>query len=326
MTVDTKTDQFQRVEWIDAFKGIMIVLVVIEHATGRFNSWIYQFHMFAFFFISGYLANPEKKKLIYTAINKSLSLILSFFFLGIVGILANSMLKNIGIYEFLFGNSYLKFPVALREMFLDGNTYDQYCGTFWFLPALLGVEIFYQVLCCLNNKRINVLYFLLSAMFYFCGYYMALNILNPKIWIFDLTIIFIAQFYFCIGLLAKRYLTEDVLPEKPGQYSFCILLLGIVIIWGKENAVVVDLASRQVKNPVAELIVALASISLIVFLPTILERYSRTLKKVFVYFGSNSLGIMAFHFAFFKIFFCTLYKAGILDAKEISNVVIPFLP
>lgn len=44
----------KRIEWCDIYKGIMIILVVIGHATGQFNSWIYQFHMAAFFFISGY--------------------------------------------------------------------------------------------------------------------------------------------------------------------------------------------------------------------------------------------------------------------------------
>jgi len=51
----------RRIDWIDIYKGIMIALVVVGHATGKFNSWIYQFHMVAFFFISGYLTNLEKR-------------------------------------------------------------------------------------------------------------------------------------------------------------------------------------------------------------------------------------------------------------------------
>lgn len=33
-----------RIEWIDIYKGLAIILVVIGHATGLFNSYIYQFH------------------------------------------------------------------------------------------------------------------------------------------------------------------------------------------------------------------------------------------------------------------------------------------
>lgn len=38
-----------RIQWVDVYKGIVIILVVIGHATGLFNSFIYQFHVAAFF-------------------------------------------------------------------------------------------------------------------------------------------------------------------------------------------------------------------------------------------------------------------------------------
>lgn len=39
-----------RVEWLDIMKGILIILMVVGHATGKFNGFIYQFHMAAFFY------------------------------------------------------------------------------------------------------------------------------------------------------------------------------------------------------------------------------------------------------------------------------------
>ena len=50
-----------RIAWIDIFKAICIILVVIGHSTGKFNHYIYQFHMAAFFFISGYTSKIWKK-------------------------------------------------------------------------------------------------------------------------------------------------------------------------------------------------------------------------------------------------------------------------
>lgn len=38
-----------RISWCDIYKGIVIILVVVGHATGKFNQYIYQFHMAAFF-------------------------------------------------------------------------------------------------------------------------------------------------------------------------------------------------------------------------------------------------------------------------------------
>ena len=50
-----ETAQMKRQAWIDYFKAITIILVVIGHATGKFNIYIYQFHVAAFFFISGWV-------------------------------------------------------------------------------------------------------------------------------------------------------------------------------------------------------------------------------------------------------------------------------
>lgn len=50
----------KRIEWIDIFKALAIVMVVIGHSTGKFNAYIYQFHVAAFFFISGYVSKMDK--------------------------------------------------------------------------------------------------------------------------------------------------------------------------------------------------------------------------------------------------------------------------
>ena len=50
-----------RVEWVDLFKAICILSMVIGHAWGGMNDIIYQFHMAAFFFISGFTSGIWKK-------------------------------------------------------------------------------------------------------------------------------------------------------------------------------------------------------------------------------------------------------------------------
>ena len=42
----------KRIVWVDIFKALAIILVVVGHATGKFNQYIYLFHVSAFFFIS----------------------------------------------------------------------------------------------------------------------------------------------------------------------------------------------------------------------------------------------------------------------------------
>lgn len=43
----------ERLLWVDILKGLLILSVVIGHATGKYNRYIYQFHIAAFFMASG---------------------------------------------------------------------------------------------------------------------------------------------------------------------------------------------------------------------------------------------------------------------------------
>ena len=68
----------KRIEWVDIYKGLAICLMVIGHATGRWNEFIYQFHMAAFFFISGYTLKYGEKDVLKTIWNRFYSLVLPY--------------------------------------------------------------------------------------------------------------------------------------------------------------------------------------------------------------------------------------------------------
>ena len=73
-----------RISWCDIYKGIVIILVVVGHATGKFNQYIYQFHMAAFFLISGYTGNIYKKSLLEIIIEKFYKLMLPYIFINFI--------------------------------------------------------------------------------------------------------------------------------------------------------------------------------------------------------------------------------------------------
>ena len=50
-----------RILWMDVFRGLLILSVVIGHTTGKFNAYIYQFHMGAFFLASGFTTKQESR-------------------------------------------------------------------------------------------------------------------------------------------------------------------------------------------------------------------------------------------------------------------------
>lgn len=61
-TLEKPATQHVRTGWIDALKGIGILLVVLGHTLvgGPVRQFVYLFHMPLFFFISGYLHTPQK--------------------------------------------------------------------------------------------------------------------------------------------------------------------------------------------------------------------------------------------------------------------------
>ncbi len=311
-----------RIEWMDVFKGIMIVLVVLGHATSSFNGWIYQFHMAAFFFASGYLSNVEKKGGLSLAVKKALTIFLPFLTLSIVGILANWIINKFGAYDILFGSPFIGAKTAISELFTHGLLYVQYWGTFWFLVALLGIELLQLVLFQLCGKRLNVVYFLVCVGLFFYGYWMVLNSVTPKLGIFELDLIFIGQGYFNAGLFLRKINIKDYIDKMTGSIVVFVVAV-IVSLWGSLNGIVVDYPSRNFSHPFGEFFVAFASIYIVYFVSKLISGYVKPLKSVLALLGKNSLGIMVLHFIFFKLFMVALYKGGLATREQITNVILP---
>ena len=78
------TKQNNRLKWVDVFKGILIVLMVVGHTANPIIKYIYAFHMAAFFFISGYTTNYDKYTLYEYVKRKFKLLVIPFFFVNTI--------------------------------------------------------------------------------------------------------------------------------------------------------------------------------------------------------------------------------------------------
>lgn len=95
----------------------------------------------------------------------------------------------------------------------------------------------------------------------------------------------------------------------------------IISFWGKQNGITVDFPSRTFRYPFGEFIIAMSSIYIILCVSYYVCKYTKLIKRVLVFCGINSMGIMVFHFAFFKIFLIFLYKMNCISLESIQNVV-----
>ena len=138
----------KRIEEIDIYKGILIILVVIGHATNQYNIYIYQFHMAAFFFISGFLSTIEKDGLVKFIYKKFMSLKLPLFTVFILMQIFIAILYHSGNYNIFFDDNlqYYGFVFNFKEFIFHDRIYLWFLGATWFITVLFYIEIFKKII------------------------------------------------------------------------------------------------------------------------------------------------------------------------------------
>ena len=133
----------ERKKYIDVAKGILIISVVIGHVisfeyiiTATIKTFIYTFHIPAFFIISGILINPNRlqnlsfKEFVSRRIKR---LIIPYILFELIG----------GIFQiFLYGSDKISFVGILYGLF----TMHCNIGADWFLPTLFVAELLFYIM------------------------------------------------------------------------------------------------------------------------------------------------------------------------------------
>jgi fucose 4-O-acetylase-like acetyltransferase len=161
VTIDKNPPAPKRIAWLDAARGICIILVVVGHAINGIQSagmaaregilaniyyFIYTFHMAAFFALSGMLAWPSVNKDAKRFFKNSLKHILYPYFLySTIQILIMNIFSN---------NLNIPAPFGFFEF---RNMVVGHIAQFWFLKTLFLIHIVYL----LSKKYSNEHWFLL---------------------------------------------------------------------------------------------------------------------------------------------------------------------
>lgn len=308
----------QRIRWVDIYKGLAILLVVVGHATGLFNPYIYQFHMAAFFFISGYTSKLGDRGLIQTWAGKAYSIYLPYLSFFLLTLVLGWLLNLTGGYAVLFKDPFPGFLFSLSE-FPAHRIYINLLGATWFIVTLFGIYVVQRAVLFLCFERATVFFMLMSIACFLTGYGITrATVFNPDgFWY----LVFIGQFYFSLGYLFSQ---KEWLNKLGGQKLHLLLIVGINVVllymFSHQWPNTVDYPSRSFGNAFTNVLAAMNGVFFLFAISVILDKFAfEKVVFVIVKMGRATLGILLFHFLFFKISYAILAATGVVDWGYVAN-------
>lgn len=314
----------KRIEWVDIYKAIGIVLMVIGHTTGKFNVFIYQFHMAAFFWISGYTTSLDNDSLSHYIYKKLYSLYLPLFTVTVVGAFIMSVLNKAHIYNIFYDNRiypYTNFLDTIQCFLKNGDNYVWWLGAGWFVIVLFLVEIFQKImykLCTIEDKHFEYLHSILCAVVYILGYF-CVKTGFFRIKMFDL--VFISQIFFLTGYEMKHLNLYEKYIKKNYIY---LIITGICFMYFYLTHrflgdLTVDYPSRKFGNILFNYLSGVIGSVMLCMVSSMIAKL-KYIKRLFIVLGNNTFGILLFHFLAFKIIFILMHFSGLVPLKYIQLI------
>lgn len=208
-----------RISWIDTIKGITIFLVVLGHTILPQNwlNYIFSFHMPLFFFLSGYLFNPEKYPSFFGfAIKKVKTLLwpyLVFFAIGFI------------YWAFYFNpKNYLD---AFWQLVLSGDRLYAPFIPLWFLTCLFLLENYFYLIQKYLNKWILLIAVTASTLlgFYFASHHIHL------FWGADIALVATSFYYLGFEIKRNKQITSFINSNWLPLGAAILLLINFILAY-----------------------------------------------------------------------------------------------
>ncbi len=137
-----------RKNWIDAIKGIGIILVVIGHVfENQFAyDWIYSFHMPLFFFAAGVTFN--EKPVLENIKRRIFTILVPYLFFGVLTALYGCLVES------RFRGTSSSIPDALLGLVFGQYDTLHFNVPLWFLTCFFVVTVFYNLICRIGKKQV----------------------------------------------------------------------------------------------------------------------------------------------------------------------------
>ncbi|WP_010287232.1 acyltransferase family protein [Kurthia massiliensis] len=297
----------QRLTWVDATKGLLMLLVVIGHYPGEMDhpwlTYIYWFHMPAFFLLSGLFFRPvQRGKSMATSIKKRiLQLMIPYvFFVLIITVLRYILALSTG-------NVSLDYYINDLYSIVIGGRFARGCyAVIWFMTTMLTAYILFMLITRYLKWPFQLL--VLAICYYiaekesdyvidFLGGHA--DLASQTIFIpWNLDVALLAVVYFAIGYYCRELLKHI--------HPIAYIIATMVVVWAMRGAwnetldYHISMKFIRYNHMVLDLVIPMACI--IVLLGTIQYVTKFVRLRLFEFISKHSIVIMYTHISFDKLF------------------------
>ena len=265
-----------RIKWVDIFRGILIILVVLSHQSGIpeiYLTFFTTFFLIGFFFISGYLFKSRSIKEF--IVNRIFSLIIPWLLLSIVEILVNKGLMVSIINDI----NNIKEPLTKILMGLS----------IWFLPCLFVTEIYFIIISkIIKNEKMQVVILIGLSI-------IGLIIMKPgEKYFFNYDVALFMLLFYTMGYLYRRY--EEKVKEKICNNAVLIITLLVYLIIRILDFIFlksqIDLATSKIGNIPIYIISAILGIIIVYIISNKISKWNN---RILIFLGQNTLLYYSLH-------------------------------
>lgn len=303
-----------RLEWLDIMKAILIILMVMGHSTTPFVTYVYLFHMGAFFIISGYTYSGEKYCLKDFLKRKALIFIVPTISVNIIYNIFYCVMQKTGMYGLLQAGDSVSFSERMRQLLRFLNTADL-GGATWFLFVLFEVEILFKFFSMVAYKlNWKGFFWVLVGTAGITGYWL---VCNHKILPYQFDLALLACIYYGAGVAAAKLKLQEELDIKI-MIPFSII---ITLFFGHSffsGTMPMNWPTRSFANLFLQLLSVFAATYLVWYVATILMRTKSA--SLLQWIGRHTYCILIIHFAVFRMIFAVGVYMGKMPASQLQKL------
>lgn len=309
----------KRIQWADAFRGLLILLIVYGHTASNgdgLKHYVYSFHVAAFFFLSGYLFSDGSLGAWDFIKKKFKALMVPYYIFAVISII---------IFTFLGSFASLKLDVAIKSnevyksvlgmLYANGvHGYMKWNLPLWFLPCMFVTQImFYFVNASVSR--------LISKKGFYAVFMVATSLVLPFLDYFVFRVralpfhlessVFLMPFFLSGACLRKSGI--NCKADTPITWAFCVFSLASGALSALfMNCRVNYFLSSYGKLPVFYLSAFLTLTGIVFILPYLKSR-------ILSFIGKNTMPVLLMHK--FPVMFFQIMLSSLFDLTGILHTI-----